>query len=354
MTIRQVIEQLTLEGLLTVDQAEVETTLAKGLSGVEESTPWYIRLLIGLTAWLGALFFLIFLLAELLDGDTGAIITGLMFCGAAIVLRWQASTSVFLGQLALVISLAGQGVFMLGVGNLTDSIVAIALATIVLELLLIGFYRDILHRFLSTLVIIGALLALLWEVKLLEGVHGLMTLLAVGSLWLWMSEAWWITNKLDQFSRPIAFGFVFGLFGLLLLSLVDDPEIKYWWLSALGLWLVLLGLEYLILRSYEIAPTSRIGASLFGGTLLLLVPSSQTPGILGALIVLLLGFQRGNRVLMGLATIFLIFFLANFYYLLELTLLMKSLLLMLTGLLIFTLRYVLLPLLSISKEEALQ
>lgn len=346
MTIRQVIEQLTLEGLLTADQAEVETTLTNGLSGVEEDTPWYIRLLIGLTAWIGAVFLLFFIFDLFSEGDISAIITGLIFCGVASGVRWQASTSVFLGQVALVISLAGQILFMIGVGNLSDSIVVMALAAIILEILLIGFYHDLLHRFLSTLIIVGALLALLWDFELQEGVHGLMTLLAAGTVWLWMSEAQWITNKLDQFSRPIAFGFVFGLFGLLLLSVFDEPEIKYWWLSALGLWLVLLGQAYLILRHYEIAPTSKVGASLLGGTLLLLLPSFQTPGILGALMVLLLGFQRGNRLLMGLATLFLTVFIMRFYYLLDLTLLMKSLLLILTGLLIFTLRYLLLSLFS--------
>jgi uncharacterized membrane protein len=251
-----------------------------------------------------------------------------------------------------VISLTGQIFFMMGVSNLSDSTVVVALAMIVLEVLLIGFYHDLLHRFLSTLFIIGALVVLLWEIELQEGIHGLITLLAAGTLWLSMREVLWITKKLDQFSRPIAFGLVFGLFGLLLLSFFGNPEVKYWWLSALGLWLVLLGQEYLILRSYEIAPSESTAAGLFGGTLLLLIPSFQTPGILGALIVLLLGFQRGSRLLMGLATIFLTVFIMNFYYELELTLLVKSFVLMGTGLLIFGLRYGLLY--QFSKEEAQQ
>lgn len=353
MTIRQVIEQLTQEGLLTAEsQVEIETTLANALSEVEEDTPWYIRLLVGLSAWIAALFLLFFLGELMRDGQISSLITGLMLCGVAITLRKRASASVFLGQLALVISLTGQIFFMMGVSNLSDSTVVVVLAMIVLEVLLIGLYRDLLHRFLSTLLIIGALVLLLWEFELQEGIHGLITLLAAGTLWLSMREVLWITKKLDQFSRPIAFGLLFGLFGLLLLSLFGNPQIKYWWLSALGLWLVLLGQEYLILSSYEIAPSSRLAAGLFGGTLLLLIPSFQTPGILAALMVLLLGFQRGSRLLMGLATIFLTVFIMNFYYELELTLLVKSFVLMGTGLLIFGLRYGLLY--QFSKEEAQQ
>jgi uncharacterized membrane protein len=74
------------------------------------------------------------------------------------------------------------------------------------------------------------------------------------------------------------------------------------------------------------------------GTVLVSLPALWMPGILAATIVLALGFQRGNRILLGLAAIFLAIFLIAFYYNLEVTLLAKSLLLLAAGLLLLGLR----------------
>ena len=72
---------------------------------------------------------------------------------------------------------------------------------------------------------------------------------------------------------------------------------------------------------------------------LLLIPAYQTPGILAAVIVLLLGFWRNNVLLMGLATLFLLFFLSAYYYNLDIILLNKSYILMGTGVVLLALRF---------------
>jgi uncharacterized membrane protein len=59
--------------------------------------------------------------------------------------------------------------------------------------------------------------------------------------------------------------------------------------------------------------------------------------------VILLGFQRGNRFLMGLAFIFFLLFYISYYYYLDVTLLMKSITLMSAGVILLGLRFGLKP-----------
>jgi uncharacterized membrane protein len=68
------------------------------------------------------------------------------------------------------------------------------------------------------------------------------------------------------------------------------------------------------------------------------LPALWTPGVLAAVIVIVLGFQRGNRLLLGLGSVFLVIFLIAFYYHLDISLLQKSLILVATGLLLLGLR----------------
>jgi len=354
MTIRQLMQQLSAEELVTADkQAEIEAILANQQTEANEaqtSTPWYIRVLMGLTAWIGAFFMLFFIMELIRNSDTTMLITGLLLCAAAVALRWRITNSTFFWQLAFVISLAGQVLFVMGVGNLVNDLAPIVLAMIALELLLIAFYRDSLHRFFSTLLIILGLLILLVDFELQEGIHGLIALLAAGTLFLWTNEARWMTQHVHHLTRPISFAFVVGLFALLSASLFAQDEIKLWWLSAIALWVILLAQEYMLLKRYAIAPSSKLALALLGGTSLLLLPAFQTPGILAALSILLLGVQRGNRLLIGLAALFLALFITGFYYQLDITLLSKSFILTSTGLLLFAIRYNLLH--QFKSEEA--
>jgi uncharacterized membrane protein len=86
----------------------------------------------------------------------------------------------------------------------------------------------------------------------------------------------------------------------------------------------------------------KLVAWVVGVTLLASLPALWTPGILAAVIVIVLGFRRGNRLLLGLGAAFLVVFLIAFYYYLDVTLLVKSLLLLATGLLLLGLRALLL------------
>jgi uncharacterized membrane protein len=84
--------------------------------------------------------------------------------------------------------------------------------------------------------------------------------------------------------------------------------------------------------------TSLGGVIIFASTLLISGLLYQAPGVIAAVIVILLGFQRNNWFLMGLAFIFFLLFYISYYYYLDVTLLMKSITLMSAGVILLGLR----------------
>jgi hypothetical protein len=313
------------------------------LAAAQSGTPWYIQGLIGISAWIAALCFIGFLaIAEIIDSESGSTIVGVIFCMAAVGLKWWLPRSTFGGQLALAVSLAGQALFIVGVGIQSDSTVAAAFAAIILEIILIAVYPDTFQRFLSTLIICGALVFLFYEWQIREAIHLLILLLAAATLFIWENEAYLSTTRWAEIYRPVGYGCVIALLALLIPAIIVEAEIELWWLSAIGLLALLLVLEYLIVTEQGLSWRHPVALWLAGGTLALLAPAWQMPGILGALLVLLVGFRQGNRLLIGLAAIFLAFFIIAFYYNLELTLLLKSFMLMASGVIILALRYFLL------------
>ena len=99
MTIQQLMQQLRAEELVTADkQAEIEAILSEQEAGTHQaqtSTPWYIHVLMGLAAWLGASFMLTFLMALISDSDITMLITGLLLCTAGVALRSRLSHYTF-------------------------------------------------------------------------------------------------------------------------------------------------------------------------------------------------------------------------------------------------------------------
>jgi hypothetical protein len=336
--LRAVLDQLVAEGLAKSDSLE---SIAPALA-VDETTsnPWYVRALVGISAWIAAALLIAFLLGgtSILSSAPAAIATGLVLCAIATAIRRFASEAVFGVQLALALGIAGQALLGAGVAGQSESLPITVLAVVMLEAALIAIYPDSVQRFLAPIVIAAALVALLLHWELPAAIHLLVTLLAAGAAALWLHESALASARAEPIGRPIGYGAIVALLGILCLGITESIPIPRWWLSSIGLLLVLLAIEYHILFRATLRPDAVVARWLAIGTVLVSVPALWMPGILAATIVLALGFQRGNRILLGLAAIFLVIFLIAFYYNLEVTLLAKSLLLLVAGLLLLGLR----------------
>jgi uncharacterized membrane protein len=227
-------------------------------------------------------------------------------------------------------------------------------------LLNVGFlavYDDRTMRFLSTVIIIAAAFAILFDKHIPYGIQLMILLLAGGCAMLWLSESQLAAGPLAPFTRPVGYGMVAGLFAYLLPWVMPVPDMRHFfapygsWIVAGGLLAILLYLEYRLLLEHKLLNDRRVAATAFVGTLLMFYPARRMPGMIAAIIVLLLGFRRGNRILMGLALAFLFVFITAYYYHLGLTLLQKSISLMVLGALLIAFRVALVRALG-QEEEA--
>ncbi len=356
-TIRKVLDTLRAERLLSDAGAAKMALLA--VESAPLATPWYVRALLGASAWLAALFVLVFIGITLRINSAQTIfLLGVVLIATATAGR-RFFEHIFLNQLLLAASFAGQAMVIGGIakdGNDTGA----ALATIVMEIVLLILYRDATHRFISTLIAVVAAVVVCSELHMPNLILLLIILVAVGAFLIWENEIELVTSGKGDLFRPAGYALVVALLILPLLSITSgvwhELGINFmthqtsWWLSSAGLLALAVALEFRILRSCGVPADSPSALTLFAATFLLALFLLGAPGITAALLVLLLGFHRGNRVLMGLALLFLPLFLVFFYYNLQQTLLLKSLTLMTSGVTLLIVRFIFRRLGGLSRE----
>ncbi len=307
-------------------------------------SPWYVRVMLGIAGWIGALFLLGFVgsaLFFIISNSTAALIAGASSCGAAMALYRSLQGKDFADQFALALSLAGQVLLAIGLADfLPPGEAPFYLAVAAMQAGLAAAIPNFLHRVLTAA---GCAVALAFAVAELS-LHGLASpLLCAGIAWVWLEPSRWARS--GRLWRPIGYGLVlalllvetFRLFGAAQWfglgseapgwMLIHGPLIGRGLTAAL---LVAVAVALSIREGHE--ATGRVTLAVAAGTLLLGLFSLGAPGLASALLVLLLGFAAGNRLLMALGVLALLGFASHFYYSLHATLLAKSGLLAATGL----------------------
>lgn len=338
--LKTVADELMAEGYLSPDR---RAELIGLLAGEETGTAWYIQAAVGISAWIAAVFIIGFIVTGVILSESALAysITGLIFMAAAVGVKQVFRRSIFASQLTLAISLAGQGLFVAGIYQGSDSLTVTCLITILMEAALIFLYPGRLHRFISALVILGAILTLLYaEWEMYEATHVVVILLLSLAILIWYGDTFFVTRGLHSLSRPLGYAVTLTLLGLLLPSVIHELDyVKFWWISTLGvLGVGLLFIIYLRFGRADLNLSPTLIAAIVGGVIILSTLTWQTPGILASLILLVLGFWRGHRLVLGLSVAFLVFFIGAFYYNLALDLYEKSLILMGSGALFFLAR----------------
>jgi hypothetical protein len=313
-----------------------------------DRSPWYVRAMLGIAAWLAAVFLLAFLgiaLSGVLRNDTAAIAIGVGVCGVAIAVLRLVPANVFVTQLAVASSLAGQGLIAFGVldhGGWRDAGPWLAIAA--LEIVLIALAPDYLHRVLSTLAAAVAMRMALGALGWAALFPALLAAVLVaaqgnGSRVLTRGALW----------TPVATGLVLALLLLVPSALVWN---EIWgvrsalqfvavppWVGTVALAVVFVVAIARLLMEARVAWTSPAAAAALLAALAIVAAAWPVPGVIVALLLLLLAFAAGQRVLMGLAIVALLFALGHYYYSMQSTLLMKAAALFVTGVLMIGARF---------------
>ncbi|ESQ16028.1 MAG: hypothetical protein N838_27615, partial [Thiohalocapsa sp. PB-PSB1] len=307
-SVGEVLSRLQEEGLIDNNQQNQAVACLSRLD--DEMQPWYLRTLIGFSAWFSSLLLLGFVLEiGLVDDEVGYIALGLGLLLAAIVLS-RVIDNDFSNQTALACNLAGQCLLVIGIAGTMpgDEFKMALVCLILLNALLIPLYSDRVFRTLAPMIMVAAMVALLYAYQVQAVLPLVVPALAALFLWMVSNEDWFSVNGHDQWARPLMAGLLLGLFGCTLLSTVYVlPELadrfEFYprpWLSTLGIGLLLLYAEYRFLCADVFGGFWTLPAiSAYGMTTLILLATLPAPGIGLSVMIMLLGTARGSPTMAG-------------------------------------------------------
>lgn len=323
-------------------------------------SPWYVKALLAFSGWLAALFLLGFIGAGLyfiIQNSGASFITGsVMIGGAFAILRMPKNE--FFEHLALAMSLAGQVLVMSAIFDITKrndemAWVLVALLQVSLAVVMPNFV----HRVLSSFIAAFAFSMALASMGAPYVFSGVVMFLAA---WLWLNEFRYPQHM--RKIRAIGYGLVLSLiqlkgtslFGLGIMGWIfGRNQSESWvqpWMGEVLAGAVALYVVWQLLQRWGQAISGRLAITALLGTLLLCAVSMEARGITVGMVIMLLGFAGGNRVLLGLGIVSLLFYLSSYYYLLDATLLVKAQTLLIVGLVLLAVRWLMLRIMPGGKE----
>ena len=261
---------------------------------------------------------------------------GLIFIGGAIyvnkefdklILDTSAISAYVMGFLLLGI---GMDRFKLDLNVVCITFIFISFATLFIT-------QGNILSFISVIIVSGSFISLIISNKYYNLIHLYNAIFSILLIWSYLNEAKIITlsKEICKLYNPVRTGLIFSLvIGLFVVGKRDLVKISedYIWLSSIVTIPILLYLIYRILQITEIKnQKSKILVYLLSA--LILLPTAYAPAISGALLILLVSFFVNYKTGIAIGVIATAYFITQYYYDLNLTLLVKSLILFSTGIL---------------------
>jgi len=321
----------------------------------ERASPWYVRLMLGIAGWIGAFFLLSFVgagLAFVARSGAAQITIGALACAAATILFRTAAKSDFFTQFALAISLAGQVLMAMGLGELLHpwerSWQPVAALIAIQQAALFLLVPNYIHRVWTAWSASYAVLMALGEAF----IHFAPALAAAAFIALWLRE--FQHPRQASVVRAAGYGLAITtlqcavLSGSLAQALIwgagfdaSGARQPWWWVNGTAAGAVLLVGVIALLRREGLSLGSGPARSALAGALVIAAASIKAPGLAPATAILIVGYANGNRLLAGLGVVALLAYLSHYYYALQATLLEKSMLLAAAGAAVLVARFAL-------------
>ncbi|NQY06909.1 MAG: DUF4401 domain-containing protein, partial [Flavobacteriaceae bacterium] len=217
----------------------------------------------------------------------------------------------------------------------------ISIITCLLGLGTLFLNQNYILSFIALLSISGSLLVLIFENDLYGLMHVYVALYSIGLTCILLNEAKLIASskKLSKLYNPLRIGFIFSLlFGLFCIGkknlLTEDFSP---WFSSIVMIPITLYLISQIIKILDVKLTKSKNI-IYYLSVLILTSTVFSPAISGALIIILLCFLVNYRTGFVIGIIATIYFISQYYYDLNLTLLTKSMILFGSGV-VFLLLY---------------
>ena len=284
-----------------------------------------------------------FLAAGLYKSDSGLAITGFLFIAGAIGLN-VAYKKLIIDTLSVSAFAIGLCLITYGLSSLDINGNSISVIFIIISLFTIGITQNYVLSFMSVLSINGSFIFLILYNELQSLIHIYDAALLVLLTYVFLNEAKFLVAKFfpSKLYNPIRIGLIISLItGLLFVGQrgIFDFGIQHIWASSV----ITIPLTIYVISII----TKRIGISqpkslyaIYTLSVLFLIPTAFSPAISGALLIILLSFLVNYKTGLAIGVISFVYFISQYYYDLNLTLLTKSIILFVSGI-VFLLFYVL-------------
>lgn len=308
--------------------------LAEYYSGNQNQT-LAIKILSVFGGFLASLAFLGFLgVVGLFESATALIAFGGIFIGVSIWIHIEFDT-IILDTLS--ISSYIIGFFLVGFGcyefNLSENM--ISWIFIILALVTLNIVQTYILSFVSILIINGSILTLLLSNDLNNFIHLYLAVLAFSMTYLFLKEAKFITTKdaISKWYEPLKAALIISFLAVLVClgkkGLISISTNYIWISSIILIGIILYLISYLFPLLKITTKKHQIGIYIF--TAIALLPTALSPAISGTILLILLSFLINYKTGFGLGIISFLYFISQYYYDLNFTLLTKSILLFSTG-----------------------
>lgn len=318
------------------------------MSALDSPAPWYVRAMLGAAGCLAAAFLLGFVslgMEFILKSRTASMTAGAIMIGGAYVLL-LASRGDFSAMFSFALSLVGQALLGFGVFGLLETSSERAAPWAVMagvEAVLAVAMPNFVHRFTA------AFLAG-WMATMALAAAGAGAL-AGGCLAAATALAW---LRVQQPAAPLALAVPVGYGVSLALILAESAtswrhsnvlrgvsDLPAWTGELLAL-AALLAVVGMLLRQAGWRLNDRRAIIALACAAAVGATSLKAPGIASGLMLALLGFAGGRKILLGLGIAGLLFYISSYYYQMDVTLLLKSGVLAATGLVLLAARLLML------------
>ncbi|MCI0429886.1 MAG: DUF4401 domain-containing protein [Rhodospirillales bacterium] len=319
----------------------------------EHRSPWFVRVLMGIGGWLGAVFLLGFVVVAfefVVDSAAASFVTGVVLAAGAVLLFRVRAEADFLFHFGLAISLAAQLLMAWGIMRALERHDAAAALGIALQQA--AFFAAVahpLHRVWAAGTCAYALCFALGRMGFAPYAPAFVT---VGAAWIWLREldpsGWHPARRAAGYGLSAVAVVVSWvetgsslqpLFGHGRVAILGGA-VSYWLGLTLGA-LVVVWVCLELLKRENTRLSSAAGRIAVAVAAAVAAAAMKAPGLAPAIILLVLGFANGNRILAVFGGVALVGYVSDYYYSLAATLLEKSALLAAAGLVLLLARFAL-------------
>ncbi|BDS10080.1 DUF4401 domain-containing protein [Aureispira anguillae] len=314
-----------------------------------KKTPILVQVLMFIGSILGAIFFLGFMaLSEVFQSEIFILITGLIIAIVGLTIPYQSKQEATAEPVGMALLIVGCTLFTIGFisyGN--NSFFTFLILSLITSIIVVVIAGSHLQKISAVLCANLCAYWLIWEMNWGVGYNFLVLLNASIATIAWLKEPQILAqqSRLGQWYAAILNGCSISMIAVLVGSVNiyqnyhwDGVTINpsYWWLSSILLVaLVLWTLSETLDRVGE--KNKKIPILLGAGIALLVL--IQAPGIVAGILLLFLGVYSSYYLFAGQGILAIFFFTGMFYYNMETTLLLKSILMVSAGLIFLALGY---------------